>query len=65
MKSNNEWIEELRPAMKKLSQAMDGLLKTARLVHSVHSLQQDMKKMTSNMSIIYHRDVCFSQSVCK
>ncbi|KAJ8934772.1 hypothetical protein NQ314_013198 [Rhamnusium bicolor] len=34
---------ELRPSMRKLRQAMDGLLKTARLTHSVFRVQEDPK----------------------
>lgn len=58
-----DWASELRPSMKKLRQAMDGLLKTARLMHSVQRLQQDIKKITTNLAIVYRRDVCFSQAV--
>lgn len=58
-----DWASELRPSMRKLRQAMDGLLKTARLMHSVQRLQQDTKKITTNLSIMYRRDVCFSQAV--
>lgn len=58
-----DWASELRPSMRKLRQAMDGLLKTARLMHSVQRLQQDMKKTSSILAIMYRRDVCFSQSV--
>jgi inositol polyphosphate-4-phosphatase len=58
-----DWAGELRPSMKKLRQAMDGLLKTARLIHSVQRLHQDTKKITSNLAIMYRRDVCFSQAV--
>lgn len=59
----HDWSNELRPSMKKLRQAMDGLLKTARLIHSVQRLQQDTKKIISTLSIQYRRDVCFSQAV--
>lgn len=58
-----DWASELRPSMKKLRQAMDGLLKTARLMHSVQRLQQDSKKISSNLAIMYRRDICFSQSL--
>lgn len=58
-----DWASELRPSMRKLRQAMDGLLKTARLMHSVQRLQQDMKKTSSILNTMYRRDVCFSQSV--
>uniref|UniRef100_A0A1B0CWN1 PH domain-containing protein n=1 Tax=Lutzomyia longipalpis TaxID=7200 RepID=A0A1B0CWN1_LUTLO len=33
-----DWTSELRPSMRKLRQAMDGLLKTARLIHSLTAL---------------------------
>lgn len=58
-----DWASELRPSMRKLRQAMDGLLKTARLMHSVQRLQQDMKKTSVNLATMYRRDVCFSQAV--
>lgn len=58
-----DWASELRPSMKKLRQAMDGLLKTARLMHSVQRLQQDSKKASSILTVTYRRDVCFSQAV--
>ncbi|XP_055843383.1 inositol polyphosphate-4-phosphatase type I A [Episyrphus balteatus] len=58
-----DWVSELRPSMRKLRHAMDGLLKTARLMHSVQRLQQDMKRNSANLDILYRRDVCFSQSL--
>lgn len=58
-----DWASELRPSMRKLRQAMDGLLKTARLMHSVQRLQQDMKKTSAILNTMYRRDVCLSQSV--
>nr|XP_029711421.1 type II inositol 3,4-bisphosphate 4-phosphatase isoform X2 [Aedes albopictus] len=58
-----DWASELRPSMKKLRQAMDGLLKTARLMHSVQRLQQDMKKTSTVLAVMYRRDVCFSQAL--
>ncbi|XP_055603104.1 inositol polyphosphate-4-phosphatase type I A isoform X2 [Uranotaenia lowii] len=58
-----DWASELRPSMKKLRQAMDGLLKTARLMHSVQRLQQDMKKTSALLTTMYRRDVCFSQAL--
>ncbi|XP_070506535.1 inositol polyphosphate-4-phosphatase type I A isoform X2 [Chironomus tepperi] len=63
LSSTTDWASELRPSMKKLRQAMDGLLKTARLIHSVQRLHQDTKKITSNLAIMYRRDVCFSQAL--
>lgn len=58
-----DWASELRPSMRKLRQAMDGLLKTARLMHSVQRLQQDMKRTSATLATMYRRDVCFSQAV--
>lgn len=58
-----DWQSELRPSMKKLRQAMDGLLKTARLMHSVQRLQQDERKTSSILSIMYRRDICFSHAL--
>uniref|UniRef100_A0A182K713 phosphatidylinositol-3,4-bisphosphate 4-phosphatase n=1 Tax=Anopheles christyi TaxID=43041 RepID=A0A182K713_9DIPT len=63
LSSTTDWALELRPSMKKLRQAMDGLLKTARLMHSVQRLQQDMKKTSATLAIMYRRDVCFSQAL--
>lgn len=60
-----DWAAELRPSMRKLRQAMDHLLKTARLMHSVQRLQQDMKKTSTILTTMYRRDVCFSQSVSR
>uniref|UniRef100_A0A182W428 phosphatidylinositol-3,4-bisphosphate 4-phosphatase n=1 Tax=Anopheles minimus TaxID=112268 RepID=A0A182W428_9DIPT len=63
LSATTDWALELRPSMKKLRQAMDGLLKTARLMHSVQRLQQDMKKTSATLAIMYRRDVCFSQAL--
>lgn len=49
--------------MKKLRQAMDGLLKTARLTHSVFRVQEDSKAAQRACNVRYRRDVCFSQAV--
>lgn len=58
-----DWTSELRPSMKKLRQAMDGLLKTARLTHSVFRVQEDAKSAQKACNVRYRRDVCFSQAV--
>lgn len=58
-----DWCKELRPSMKKLKQAIDGLLKTARLTHSVFRLQIDEKTTQRICDVQYRRDVCFSQAV--
>ncbi|XP_034942251.1 inositol polyphosphate-4-phosphatase type I A isoform X2 [Chelonus insularis] len=58
-----DWTSELRPSMKKLRQAMDGLLKTARLTHSVFRVQEDSKIAQRSCNVRYRRDVCFSQAL--
>lgn len=58
-----DWVAELRPSMRKLRQAMDGLLKTARLTHSVFRVQQEPKAAQRVCNVQYRRDVCFSQAV--
>ncbi|XP_033210596.1 inositol polyphosphate-4-phosphatase type I A isoform X2 [Belonocnema kinseyi] len=58
-----DWTSELRPSMKKLRQAMDGLLKTARLTHSVFRVQEDAKLAQRVCNVRYRRDVCFSQAL--
>ncbi|XP_020297066.1 type II inositol 3,4-bisphosphate 4-phosphatase isoform X4 [Pseudomyrmex gracilis] len=58
-----DWTCELRPSMKKLRQAMDGLLKTARLTHSVFRVQEDSKTAQRVCNVRYRRDVCFSQAL--
>ncbi|XP_031346437.1 inositol polyphosphate-4-phosphatase type I A isoform X2 [Photinus pyralis] len=58
-----DWVGELRPSMRKLRQAMDGLLKTARLTHSVFRVQQDPKAAQRVCNVQYRRDVCFSQAL--
>lgn len=60
-----DWVAELRPSMRKLRHAMDRLLKTARLMHSVQRLQQDVCCNRLQASIMYRRDVCFSQAVSR
>ncbi|XP_018570173.1 type I inositol 3,4-bisphosphate 4-phosphatase isoform X2 [Anoplophora glabripennis] len=59
----NDWAAELRPSMRKLRQAMDGLLKTARLTHSVFRVQEDPKAAQRVCNVRYRRDVCFSQAL--
>ncbi|XP_068159958.1 inositol polyphosphate-4-phosphatase type I A [Drosophila tropicalis] len=58
-----DWTAELRPSMRKLRHAMDRILKTARLMHSVQRLQQDVRCNRIQASITYRRDVCFSQAL--
>ncbi|KAL0280261.1 UNVERIFIED_CONTAM: hypothetical protein PYX00_001605 [Menopon gallinae] len=61
--SIKDWTCELRPSMKKLRQAMDGLLKTARLTHSVFRVQEDRRTAQRFCNVRYRRDVCFSQAL--
>ncbi|XP_042884545.1 inositol polyphosphate-4-phosphatase type I A-like isoform X3 [Penaeus japonicus] len=58
-----DWVGEVRPSMKKLRQAMDGLMRTARLVHSVFRLQQTPEAAQQAHMIKYRRDICFSQAL--
>ncbi|XP_017773756.1 PREDICTED: type I inositol 3,4-bisphosphate 4-phosphatase isoform X2 [Nicrophorus vespilloides] len=58
-----DWAAELRPSMRKLRQAMDGLLKTARLTHSVFRVQEEPKAAQRVCNVRYRRDVCFSQAL--
>jgi len=58
-----DWTCELRPSMRKLRQAMDGLLKTARLTHSVFRVQEDGRAAQRACNVRYRRDVCFAQAV--
>ncbi|XP_054276724.1 inositol polyphosphate-4-phosphatase type I A-like [Macrosteles quadrilineatus] len=58
-----DWTTELRPSMRKLRQAMDGLLKTARLTHSVFRVQEDRRTAQKACNVRYRRHVCFSQAL--
>lgn len=60
-----DWPTELKPSMRKLRQAMDGLLKTARLTHSVFRVQEDKRLAERSCNVRYRRHVCFSQAVMK
>uniref|UniRef100_A0A6P7FSH5 phosphatidylinositol-3,4-bisphosphate 4-phosphatase n=1 Tax=Diabrotica virgifera virgifera TaxID=50390 RepID=A0A6P7FSH5_DIAVI len=59
----SDWVAELRPSMRKLRLAMDGLLKTARLTHSVFRVQESPKVAQRFCNVRYRRDVCFSQAL--
>ncbi|CAH0392332.1 unnamed protein product [Bemisia tabaci] len=61
--SITDWATELRPSMRKLRQAMDGLLKTARLTHSVFRVQEDKRIAQRTCNVRYRRHVCFSQAL--
>ncbi|XP_034254490.1 inositol polyphosphate-4-phosphatase type I A isoform X2 [Thrips palmi] len=59
----SDWVSELRPSMRKLRAAMDGLLKTARLMHSAFRTRQDPRAAQKECNVRYRRDVCFSQAL--
>ncbi|KAJ1524750.1 hypothetical protein ONE63_009629 [Megalurothrips usitatus] len=59
----SDWVAELRPSMRKLRTAMDGLLKTARLMHSAFRTRQDPRAAQKECNVRYRRDVCFSQAL--
>ncbi|XP_035705264.1 inositol polyphosphate-4-phosphatase type I A isoform X2 [Folsomia candida] len=61
--NTTDWSEELRSSMKKLRLAMDGLLKTSRLAHSIFRLQEDNEKAQLGYIVKYRRDVCFSHAL--
>ncbi|XP_050422355.1 inositol polyphosphate-4-phosphatase type I A isoform X2 [Adelges cooleyi] len=58
-----DWATELKPSMRKLRQAMDGLLKTARLTHSVFRVQEDKRSAERSCNVRYRRHVCFAQAL--
>lgn len=58
-----DWSEELRSSVKKLRLAMDGLLKTSRLAHSIFRLQENNDKSQMGYIVKYRRDICFSHAV--
>ncbi|CAG7715934.1 unnamed protein product [Allacma fusca] len=59
----SDWSEELRASVKKLRMAMDGLLKTSRLAHSIFRLQENNEKAQLGYIVKYRRDVCFSHAL--
>lgn len=60
-----DWAAELRPSMRKLRQAMDGLLKGGRLAHAVLRIKQDQNELQQAIALQMRRDVCFSQAVSR
>lgn len=57
-----DWAAELRPSMRKLRQAMDGLLKTARLTHSVFRVQEDPKAAQRACNVRYSFSLVYRNS---
>lgn len=60
---HNDWSVEVKPSIRKLRQAIDGLMRTARLTQSVFKLKEVPQNSTYNHSLKYRRDICFSQAV--
>lgn len=59
-----DWSEELQPSMRKLKQAMDGLLKTGRLTRSALQLKCEHPHRTRALTALQmRRDTCFSQAL--
>ncbi|KAL7643148.1 UNVERIFIED_CONTAM: hypothetical protein RMT77_006438 [Armadillidium vulgare] len=60
---NNDWSVEVKPSIRKLRQAIDGLMRTARLTQSVFKLKEIPHNSSYNHSLKYRRDICFSQAL--
>lgn len=56
-------LSSIVPSIVKLRGAVDGAVRTARLVHSVHRLQQPTDAIHQTHALQYRRDVCFAQAV--
>ena len=53
------------PSIIKLRGAVDGAVRTARLVHSLHRLQLPTDAVHQTHGLQYRRDVCFAQAVSR
>ena len=58
-----DWIKEIQPSMKKLRQAVDGLMRTTRLTNSALRLKQSPENLEFQHALQFRRDICFSQAV--
>lgn len=58
-----DWFSEVRPSIRKLRHTIDGLMRTARLIHSVFRLKESQENSELSHAIKYRRDICFSQAV--
>ena len=56
-------LESVIPGIIKLRGTVDGAVRTARLVHSLHRLQLPTETLHQMHSLLYRRDVCFSQAL--
>ncbi|KAG8198212.1 hypothetical protein JTE90_015309 [Oedothorax gibbosus] len=57
------WTEELMPSIKKLRQAIQCLLKTAKLTYSIISLKESTKCLPLSQKVRHRRDIVFSQAL--
>lgn len=57
------WTSELMPSIKKLRQAIQCLLKTAKLTYSIISLKESTKCLPLSQKVRHRRDVVFSQAL--
>uniref|UniRef100_T1IR47 PH domain-containing protein n=1 Tax=Strigamia maritima TaxID=126957 RepID=T1IR47_STRMM len=58
-----DWVEQLRPSMKKLKQALDCLHRTSTLVHSLFSLQEAAEVVALQSDIRYRRNIVNSYAL--
>ena len=56
-------LDGIVPSIIKLRGAVDGAVRTARLVHSLHRLQLTTEAVHQDHALQYRRDVCFSQAL--
>ncbi|GBN84571.1 Type II inositol 3,4-bisphosphate 4-phosphatase, partial [Araneus ventricosus] len=57
------WTDELMPSIKKLRQAIQCLMKTAKLTYSIVSLKESTKCLPLSQKVRHRRDIVFSQSL--
>ncbi|PRD29682.1 UNVERIFIED_CONTAM: hypothetical protein NCL1_28622 [Trichonephila clavipes] len=57
------WTDELMPSIKKLRQAIQCLMKTAKLTYSIVSLKESTKCLPLSQKVRHRRDIVFSQAV--
>ncbi|XP_054709004.1 inositol polyphosphate-4-phosphatase type I A-like [Uloborus diversus] len=58
-----DWTAELMPSIKKLRQAIQCLLKTAKITYSIMSLKEATKCLPLSQKVRHRRDVVFSQAL--
>jgi len=56
-------LNNIIPSVIKLREAVDGAVRTARLVHCLHRLQLPYKNIEKIHTLQYRRDACFSQAL--